>query len=434
MSNSLKKIWLFLGDLAGLHLALFLTLVIRYPQALWGQNWNNHWPRFLVVFLIWLLVLYINDLYNLNWRVFSSAFLGRLINTAAASSLLSILYFYLQSDTSVTPKTNLVIFILIYLAIFWFWRALYQVLLSSFVPRENLAIIGDNAKSAKLLTELENNPGAGYQTALIFKTPEEIETLTDSVKAKNIQTVVVCDDFGRGRDLSDMLFRCLSYNLNFFDYPDFYELLTGKVPVEALDSDWFLTNLREGRKNYFNFVLALVILLVTVVFWPFIGLIIKLESRGPVFFRQTRLGKNEQAFSIIKFRTMREDNNDHSLTVDGDRRITRFGSFLRKSRLDEIPQVLNILKGEMSFIGPRPERPEIVAELEKSIPFYKTRLLIKPGLTGWDQVSGEYHSASADDTLEKLQYDLYYLKQRSLYLDATIILKTLATMLSRGGR
>lgn len=131
---------------------------------------------------------------------------------------------------------------------------------------------------------------------------------------------------------------------------------------------------------------------------------------------------------------MREDGNNRSMTIEGDKRITKFGSFLRKTRLDEIPQILNIIKGEMSFIGPRPERPEIVSDLEYQIPFYKTRLLIKPGITGWDQVSGKYHSPSLEDTLEKLQYDLFYLKHRSFYLDLIITLKTIATMLSREGR
>ena len=174
--------------------------------------------------------------------------------------------------------------------------------------------------------------------------------------------------------------------------------------------------------------------IVSLPLWPLIAILIKLSSRGPVFFTQERLGKDEQVFNIIKFRTMRVENNNQEPTEEADNRITGLGLFLRKTRLDEIPQVLNILRGEMSFIGPRPERPEIVAELEKEIPFYKTRLLIKPGITGWDQVSGSYHSASVSDSMEKLQHDLFYLSNRSLYLDITIALKTIATVVSREGR
>ncbi|MFA6995451.1 MAG: exopolysaccharide biosynthesis polyprenyl glycosylphosphotransferase [Patescibacteria group bacterium] len=441
MFNSWKKFILFLGDLTGLHLALLLTLIIRYPQALWANNWQNHWFNFLPVFIIWLLILYINDLYNLNLKVASRQFLGRLSNTTIVSSLLAIIYFYLKVSSTITPKTNLAIFSVIFLVIFFIFRAAFQAIIHSSKLKENLALIGFNAKTEKLLAELQNNPGAGYQTALIFKSEEEIASLVENIKNKNIHTIVVCDDFGLGADLSDTLFNCLAYNINFFNYPDFYELITGKIPVEAIDQNWFLKNLQEGQKNYFNFIkqlldflLALIILIISLPVWPLIAGIIKLTSRGSVFFRQARSGKNEKIFNILKFRTMREENNDRSLTLEGDKRITRFGSFLRRTRLDEIPQVLNILKGEMSFIGPRPERPEIIAELEKQIPFYKTRLLIKPGLTGWDQISGHYHSPSLEDSLEKLQYDLYYLRHRSIYLDISITLKTLATMMSRGGR
>ena len=160
-------------------------------------------------------------------------------------------------------------------------------------------------------------------------------------------------------------------------------------------------------KQLIDTVLAIVVLVITLPLWPIIAIVIKLESRGPIFFKQIRLGRNEKPFNMIKFRTMKEEGNERTMTVQGDKRVTRFGSFLRKTRLDEIPQVLNILRGEMSFIGPRPERPEITADLEKTIPLFKTRLLIKPGLTGWDQISGHYHSPSVEDSLEKLQYDLF---------------------------
>jgi lipopolysaccharide/colanic/teichoic acid biosynthesis glycosyltransferase len=180
---------------------------------------------------------------------------------------------------------------------------------------------------------------------------------------------------------------------------------------------WFLENLSEGKKTWFgiakrsyDFILALFIFLLTIIFWPIIGLIIKSESRGPVFFKQIRSGKNGAPFTMIKFRTMTVAGNNFSPTKENDLRVTKFGSFLRKTRIDEIPQILNILKGEMSFVGPRPERPELIKELEEKIPFYNERMLVKPGITGWDQVSGEYHSPSREDTLKKLQYDLFYIK------------------------
>lgn len=441
MSNHFKKLVLLIGDLLILNLALFLTLAIRYPQSIRSEQWANHWPNFLVVFIIWLLVLNVNDLYDLNLKINSRKFIRLMVNTTIVSGLISALYFYLNIQTPITPKTNLAIFTGVFIILFLAWRGLHQLIWRAFIPRDNLAIIGFNHRAEELIRELRNKPAAGYQTALIFKEAQELTNLADNIKAKNIHAIVIVDDFGKSEVLREALFNCLTYKINFFSYPDFYESLTGKVPVEAIDADWFLKNLQEGRKNYFNFLKrgldligALLILLISLPLWPFFALIIKLGSHGPVFFRQTRLGQNEKEFRIIKFRTMRSDNNNLEPTAENDRRVTRYGSLLRRTRLDEIPQVLNILKGEMSFIGPRPERPEIIKELEHKIPFYKTRLLIKPGLTGWDQVSGEYHSVNLEDSLSKLQHDLFYLKNRSLYLDSSIALKTLATIMSRGGR
>lgn len=242
-------------------------------------------------------------------------------------------------------------------------------------------------------------------------------------------------------EMRTVLFSCLPLKINFISLPNFYETITGKVPIEAINKMWFLENLNEGNKNLFNTVkrvydifLAIIVITLTLLLWIPIAMIIKMESKGPIFFKMKRYGKDKRQFSMLKFRTMREDGNTRGMTVQNDPRITRFGNFMRKTRLDELPQAINILKGEMSFVGPRPERPELAKELAKKIPFFDERMLVKPGATGWDQVSGEYHSPTEEDTLKKLQYDLFYIKNRSIYLDFSIILKTIATVLGQGGR
>lgn len=440
MNSKIKKLSLLIGDLVFLHFALFLTLELRYGTSLLESEWTNHWPKFIFVFLIWLLSLYLSGFYNLNLRSTSRRFFRRLGNAALLAVFVSVIYFYIATETAITPKTNLLIFFVAFSLLFIFWRRLSSFVFAS-LAKEKIAIIGTNDKEKNLIQEIAKNPGAGYEVALQIGSPEEINELAKLIEEKNIRSLVLCDDFGKSEAISKALFSCLNLNINFYSYPDFYESLSGKVPVEAIDADWFLENIKEGNKNYFNaikgvfdFCLALFILIVTIIFWPIIMLIIKAESKGPAFFKQARLGQREKEFMMIKFRTMREEGNDKTMTAEGDKRITRFGNILRKTRLDEIPQVINVLRGEMSFIGPRPERPEFVVELEKQIPFYKTRLLVKPGLSGWDQVSGEYHSPSAEDTLKKLQNDLFYIKNRSLYLDLIIILKTIAAVLGREGR
>jgi len=439
MTKRFKQIILLIGDAIILHVALLLTLIVRYfdnPLA----NWHNHWPYFLPVFGVWLLVFYIGGAYNLKLIYNRRRFQLTAINSTLISALLSIFYFYLYRS-GIAPKTNLAIFAIIFLVLFILWRSLYNFIVKSYLPKNNLAFIGWDKQSEKLLEDVKSQPHSGFETALIFKNKEEIKNLPELIKEKNIHTLVISTELFHDEELRQILFDCLSLNVAFYNFVDFYENINGKIPLEAIDQSWFIENLDESRRNLFNLAkrffdlsLSIVLLLASLPFWPIIALIIKLESRGPIFFKQLRVGHQENDFKMIKFRTMKTSGNDGSMTQERDNRITKFGNILRKTRLDEIPQVLNIIKGEMSFIGPRPERPEFVSELAKAIPFYKTRLLIKPGVTGWDQVSGFYHSPSVEDTIEKLQYDLYYLKHRSIYLDLTILLKTIATVIGRSGR
>jgi exopolysaccharide biosynthesis polyprenyl glycosylphosphotransferase len=439
MTSGFKKTILFSGDLASLFLALALVLLVRYPQAAFNNQFQKHFWPFLLVFIFWLIAIYISGLYDLNLRTKSRRFLTAISSAAAVASLISITYFYLNVASSVAPRTNLALFIVFFLGLFFIWRYLYQTIQRA-VPGVGLAIMGNNEKSRALQAELAKNPGAGYRLEVFIANETELEKLKQQVENEKVKVVVVCDNFNSAQ-VADSLLNLLQNRISVYSYPDFYELLSGKIPVEEISANWFLENLRENQRDYFNFLKrimdligALIVLVVSLIFWPLIALIIKLESQGPVFFRQQRLGRQGKLFTIIKFRTMRETGNDRTITVDGDKRITAFGNFLRKTRLDEIPQMINIFKGEMSFIGPRPERPELAKELEAIIPFYNTRLIVKPGLSGWDQISGEYHSPSKEDTLKKLQNDLFYIKNRSLFLDLDIIMKTMATMISKGGK
>ncbi|MEK7168078.1 MAG: exopolysaccharide biosynthesis polyprenyl glycosylphosphotransferase, partial [Patescibacteria group bacterium] len=181
---------------------------------------------------------------------------------------------------------------------------------------------------------------------------------------------------------------------------------------------------------------AIVGLVVAIPLTPLIALVIRLESKGPVIFKQIRTGKNGKAFLAMKFRSMVDnaEKNGPQWAQKNDPRVTKFGSLMRKTRLDEIPQLFNILKGEMSFVGPRPERPEFIEILEKEIPFYRERLLVKPGLTGWAQLNGPAYGGSKEETWEKIKYDLYYIKNRSLILDLGIILKTVKVAFSKRGQ
>ena len=451
----IKKFFLFLGDIAVLYLSLFLTLAVRYLEIPAATLWESHiWP-FTFVFSAWILIFYLGNLYNLSSTANNKNF-ARFTNKSVLTAILfSLAFFYANPNIGISPKTNLLIYVFIFYVLFILWRRSFNWLLQSYLPKENIAIIGLDGQTKKLIQELEGKAHLGYNISFIIDDkdgkPESgindipvisgMDGLAEKISKDNITTIVLNADPHESPELRSTLFNCLPLKISYVSFPNFYENITGRVPIETINQMWFLENLSEGNKNAFDFIkraydLALVsfILILTLPLWPIIGLIIKLESSGPVFFRQTRAGQNNKPFKILKFRTMAVANNDFAPTKEKDARVTRFGSFLRKSRIDEIPQAINILKGEMSFVGPRPERPEYIEELKETIPFYKERMLVKPGLTGWDQISGEYHSPSCEDSMKKLQHDLYYIKNRSVYLDLSIILKTITTVLSRSGR
>lgn len=441
MFKQIKTSFLFIGDIIILHISLFIALYLRYGLETISDKYQDHWPSFIIVFIIWLIVIYINNLYNINIKVDSKTFIYSIINTTIISTLLSVLYFYLDAKPNISPKTNLSLFALIFIILFIIWRYLFQIIITHIIPKTNLAIIGDNIYTTRLIKVINDNPSFGYKISTIFDNSISLEELNTHINDNKIKAIVITDTFNDDKKIQRILFDCLKYNIAFLNYQDLYENLTGKVPVETIGPDWFITNLKKRQKKYFDvnkqiidYVLAIIILLITLPFWPLIAIGIKLSSPGPIFFTQSRLGLQGKTFKIIKFRTMRINNNNRSPITDDNSRITKFGLFIRKSRIDEIPQVLNIIHNEMSFIGPRPECPSIAINLEKEIPFYNTRSLIKPGLSGWDQISGHYHSSSLEDSLEKLQYDLYYLKHRSLYLDVSIALKTIITMINRVGK
>lgn len=453
MNNKFKKIILLLGDIFVLYLSLYLTLIIRYQQNPQGELLGIHLLPFSLTFIAWVLIFYIFGLYDLNLAVNDNRFFKKIAASFTTATLISVLFFYLTPLTKITPKTNLVIFIVIFAFLIVLWRRLYNRSLKSYLPKTNIAIIGKNRQVVEIINELKQKPHLGFNISFILDPDESekeirgvpifdnINRLCDLIKDKNINSIILATSPGDSIRLRSVLFDCLHLKVNYINLTNFYETITGKVPTKAINQMWFLENLSEGNKGGFDLfkrvcdlTLGCLALIIVSPFWPIIALLIKTSSKGKVFYTQIRIGQSGKSFKIIKFRTMREDGNHHLPTTEEDERVTSLGNILRKSRIDELPQLINIIKGEMSFVGPRPERPELIVTLERQIPFYKERMLVKPGVTGWDQISGEYHSPSYEDTMKKLQYDLFYIKNRSIYLDLSIALKTIYTVLSRAGR
>ncbi|MBU0637139.1 sugar transferase, partial [Patescibacteria group bacterium] len=383
MNNKLKKIILLGGDIIIFYASLYFALLIRYSSA---ELWKTHFWPFTIILFFWLIIFYISNLYNLNIAINNFTFFQISNKTLVITSLISIAFFYLIPNIGITPKRNLFIFIIVFVILFTVWRQFYNWSLKTYLPKNKLAIIGYNKLVEELIKELQKKPHIGYIVSLIADDTNKnifsnnipiINNFTDLpelIKKNKITSIIFTINPHQSPELRIALFNCLSLKINYFSLPDFYEIITNRVPIEAIDQMWFLEKLNGGNKiwfdyfkNFYDFLLALIILLITLPGWLIIAIIIKLTSHGPIFFIMSRLGKNNKIFNLIKFRTMREENNDYSPTCVNDQRITKFGSFLRKTRIDELPQLLNIIKGEMSFVGPRPERPELAKELEKQI-------------------------------------------------------------------
>ena len=268
------------------------------------------------------------------------------------------------------------------------------------------------------------------------------DSLFETVQREKADKIVVSLSERRGVFPFRDVMNCKLRGIEVVDAPSFYEQMTGKLLLESIRPSWFIfsegfriTAWRRVVKRCLDACCALVGVAVTLPFIPFLALAIKLDSPGPVFFRQTRVGEKEKNFTLFKLRTMRVDAEAGTGAVwaqEHDTRVTRLGSFLRKSRIDEIPQLFNVLKGDMSLVGPRPERPEFVEKLKEVVPYYSERHFVKPGVTGWAQVRYQY-GASIEDALEKLRYDLYYIKNISLFLDLMIIFETVKVVLFRRG-
>lgn len=451
----MKKIVLLLGDIILLYASLALTLWIRY-RHIDQELWNTHLALFSIIFAIWLMVFFINGLYEIQKLQQGFRFYGHLVQNLFINALLSVLFFYLVSGsyTDLKPQTILIILLAIFTVLFLIWRKVFFKLLSSQRLGSNLAIIGINEDALLLAEEIITKPHLGYKLSLIINPdsspiPEkfqvtaisrDISDLKNQLIKYEINTVVTISNLKYGPEVARHLFESIDLKIQYFSLTDFYEKITGKIPVTALERDWFLQNITQKNnqllalaKRVIDILFVIFFGLIALIFiLPWLTLLIKLGSKGPLIYTQQRVGLNGRLFTVYKFRSMTQnaEANGAVWAQKNDSRVTKIGGFMRKTRLDELPQFINILKGNMSFVGPRPERPEFVTQLKEAIPFYNERHLVKPGLSGWAQINFPY-GASVEEAKEKLQYDLFYIKNQSIALDLSIILKTINTLFNR---
>ncbi|PJE73548.1 MAG: hypothetical protein COV02_02020 [Candidatus Terrybacteria bacterium CG10_big_fil_rev_8_21_14_0_10_41_10] len=423
-NRSIKTI-LFIGDVLLLFWSLLATLSLRYWGLPGSVLWENHkWPFFFVNAL-WIVIFYIAGLYDLG-KITPNSKILYIFKTMLVAAGVAVLMFYFVPNFNITPKTNLLIDAVIASITIWLWRkAIKKFILKS--SKIKIFFIGETKEVSEFADFVKDNPQFGYK---VLDSASHADVIVTPANARQDGEIITT--------LYDMILK----GKTIVDFDRFYESITGKIPVSTINKVWFLENLIEINKQKFEIIkrwldvmLAIILFIPYSVILPFVATLIKLTSKGDIFYKQKRIGKNNKTFEIIKFRTMlnNAEKNGAVWADKNDKRITFFGNILRKTRIDELPQLCNVLNGELSFIGPRPERPEFIKDLTEKIPHYSMRHLVKPGLSGWAQVNYPY-GASVDDANKKLQYDLYYVKNRSFALELSIALKTILTLLKREGR
>jgi len=440
MNKILKVGSLLAGDVVVLYLSLTLAVLTRSWLTDRETLLREHLTAFSVLFFVWLIIFYSHRLYDLTAAKNTLEFYTTLLRAVLANAVLAVLLFYFIPFFAVTPKIILFIFLAFFLALFAAWRQFINRTLKIHF-NVNAIIVGKNERALELAAILNSNPQIGYSARAVPR--QELDVIFSSRGRPDVQTVIVEEKILASRQVSSILYRLIEHGVEVIDFESFEEGLRRKVRLEKVDELWFLKYAARGRRHGYDFLkraldvgTVLFFSVPAIVLGIFIALAIKLGDRGPVLFHQKRIGQNERPFTLIKFRTMviNAEKDGVQWTKENDPRITPLGRFLRKSRLDELPQFINILRGEVSFVGPRSERPEFHEILKKEIPFYDKRSLIKPGFTGWAQINYPYGGASVEETREKLAYDFYYIKHRSLLFDVGIIARTIELVLSYRGR
>ena len=453
-----RKFSLILADAAiiygGVILAMYLRLGWDGPP--YELNERNGWLKISLVTVVCIINLYFYDLYDYVVMTNRRELLLRLVQALGIAWALLALLFYLAPPLMVGRGVSMISVPLVLLLLLG-WRIAIHTLTGHPEIGEKILVVGTGKAAIDTAEAVWDRRDAGYRIAGFVsengaKPKDKLGKseilgkaidLEEIIRTEGIDRVVIAVRERRGAFPTEALLKMsLAGDVSIEECTSFYERITGKVHVDMLRPSWLIfagrqrdTRLRSAFREVIHRGLALTGLILSLPIAIITASLIKLTSRGPIFYYQERVGKNGHVFNVIKFRSMKVDAEADGKPVwaaSNDERTTFIGSVIRKIRVDEIPQFWNIVKGEMSFVGPRPERPHFVRQLAQEIPYYEHRHLVAPGLTGWAQVKYPY-GASVDDAIQKLQYDLYYIKNQSLTLDIVIVFDTIKTVLFRAG-
>lgn len=435
--------WILLfGDIAAFIASLWLALLVRYAELPSESYFFAHLAPFSLLFVVWALVFFISGLYEKQLIVLRSKLVASLFRGQVVNMLIATAFFYFIPWYGISPKTTLFLYLLVSLIAILLWR-IYGYFLIVPRTREKAVLIGSGEEVHDLFRRVNQSEHYSVEFAFLIDLAEPLKgDMAETIRASGASLVVVDMQSDKARETLPELYNLLFSQIRFIDMDRVYEDMFDRIPLSVVKHTWFLENVSaspkfvyDALKRLMDISIAFVLGAVSLIAYPFVALAIWMEDKGPVFIVQERTGKNDKPIRIVKFRSM--SRNEVNLAKGGDNQVTRVGGFIRKTRIDELPQLWNVVRGDLSLIGPRPELPSGVALYKNEIPYYGIRHLIKPGLSGWAQIYHEnhpHHGEAIKETREKLSYDLYYIKNRSFLLDLTIALKTVRELVSRKGR
>ncbi len=439
------KVLLLASDITILVAAAWLAVLLRLDYA-YISYVHDHAIPFAFQIVSYITCFYVADLYDVKrefWRFDQVLYI--LITCVIAMSL-SAIGFY--TDINYVGRGIFFLYAALVFLSITLVRYSYVSLSSAELFKKRILIVGAGAAGRNMLCKINKYGRRNYDVigfiddniqdsndVPVLGTSDDLENLIEKL---DINLLIICIAGKKNERLLKTLIKCHYYDVQILDMPTMYECITGKLPLYHINQEWLLMSAMSNHRLFYSKIkrmvdVALSVLLLTLTS-PIIVLAavaIKLNSAGPVTYKQERIGRDYKKFNIYKLRTMVQDAEEKTGAVwasKNDPRITSAGNILRKLRIDELPQLFNVLNGDMSFVGPRPEREVFTKEFDEEIPGYGYRLLVKPGITGWAQVMYAYAS-SKDETKEKLRYDLYYIKNMSVALDLLILLKTIKTVL-----
>ncbi len=452
---------LILGDFFAALLALAIALLIWAK----GDTWLGLSVEFLrtripgwfyLLPLLWMVLM--ADSYDIRKAGNLRSTLKTLSISLIASAFI-YLAVYFASEPNSLPRFGVALFLILVALFTFFWRLLYIRLFTSASIQKRALIIGaGRAGTALAHIVSEQDPPPFTLVGLIDDDPEKngmvIEGfpvlgdhthLSEIVETQNITDLILAIS----NEMSDGMFQTIltaqERGMNMATMQETYESLTNRVPISLLESDWVIRSFIERKptsglyrlaKRLIDLIFSLIGMAALAILFPILTVLIRLDSKGPIIFKQTRLGRGGNPYTILKFRTMKDNQDmvrEALVTSTNDPRVTRIGRFLRKTHLDELPQIVNVLRGEMSFVGPRSERKELVTIFQREVPFYRARMLVKPGITGWAQIHQNY-AETVEETTIKLEYDLFYIENASILMDISILIRTVTSVLGFKGR